>query len=422
MATPKKTRRWTTVPVSTLHGQETLDQGVVLEEIRTPLGVILWRALRDTLLWSCAAPAARAGLFAQATSRIEKLVPSIQLIATEPALKEAFGGYIRMIQVPQKVTNTGVTTMAGAFRDWAEAEGYIGTALAYAQAAAVADPEDANAAWAAGRLARRRADYYRAKGWFVTAIKRGRDRRQLMDYYRGHVGLAYVAFQRGNLPRAEYYFERAHRAALAHGLSEKVPLSSHDLMWVATERGQYARARGYAEAAARMYPHGHPRLPNFGGDYGYLLLEEGRFADALRVLSAILRCELGTGDRLVYTGNLARAAGGCRDTARFEEAQSAAEELMKKNEAADAEADASLSIARGAAMLGEWDLASRWAQRALEVAKQRREGKIVMMAESFIESTLADRALAAHAAAAACETCAEATERLLTKLPAFASV
>jgi predicted component of type VI protein secretion system len=107
-----------------------------------------------------------------------------------------------------------------------------------------------------------------------------------------------------------------------------------------------------------------------------------------------------------------------RDAART--AVAAATELMKRPETAEAVADASLSIARGAAMLGEWVMADTWAHRALEVAKQRREGKIRMMAESFIESTLADRTVAARVETAACEPCVQVTERLLLKLPATA--
>jgi tetratricopeptide (TPR) repeat protein len=419
MATPKKTRRWTSVPIPTLHGEESMDQGVVLEELTSPLGGVLWRLLRDVILWSATDPTQRVGLFAAEAGRVERLIPAMQLIARLPELKDPFGIYLRLLQVPGRLRAEEVAALAATIRDWAERQGYVGTALAFAQAAAVANPSDAHAAWAAGKLARRRADYYRAKGWFVTAIKRGRDNHQWMAYYRGHAGLGYVALQRGNLPRAEHYFLRAHRAATAHGLGDRIAGTLHNLMWVATERGDHARARNYAEAAARAYSSGDEKLPTFAGDFAYLLLEEGRFRDALHLLLAVLGCRLTYAERLVHLGNLARAAGGAREAARFRETVSTARDLTLRAEAADALADAALSIARGAAMLGEWDLAIELATQSLRAATERKEGKLALMAEAFLESAHTNRAALTKPEAPPCEPCSHVTERLIAKLPAL---
>ena len=59
----RTTRRWRTPPAIT-HSGEAFEGGGVLEELKDPLGVLLWQVVRDVYLWGSLHPDERAELFA----------------------------------------------------------------------------------------------------------------------------------------------------------------------------------------------------------------------------------------------------------------------------------------------------------------------------------------------------------------------
>src|SRR5688572_24135920 len=55
-------RRWH-IPPPLIHGPETLEGGGILQEWGNELGVVLWQASRDVMLWATTEPDARANTF-----------------------------------------------------------------------------------------------------------------------------------------------------------------------------------------------------------------------------------------------------------------------------------------------------------------------------------------------------------------------
>ncbi len=83
--------------------------------------------------------------------------------------------------------------------------------------------------------------------------------------------------------------------------------------------------------------------------------------------------------------NLARAAGGAGDVTEFEAAWAKTWVLIDESPTSPLAAGALLDLAWGAASLGEWQRAERAGARALTVAQQRGEHRIVLTAEAALE-------------------------------------
>src|SRR4051794_33568983 len=65
---PRRRWRWH-VPPALLHGPEALEGAEVLDEVPSPLSLLLWQSLRDVTLWASEhEPADRADLFQPETA------------------------------------------------------------------------------------------------------------------------------------------------------------------------------------------------------------------------------------------------------------------------------------------------------------------------------------------------------------------
>ncbi|HEU0301754.1 MAG TPA: hypothetical protein VFR37_20035, partial [Longimicrobium sp.] len=60
---PPKQRHWL-VPPALAHGGESLEGAQVLDEVRDPLGLLLWETYRDVALWTSTPKKDRVRLFA----------------------------------------------------------------------------------------------------------------------------------------------------------------------------------------------------------------------------------------------------------------------------------------------------------------------------------------------------------------------
>jgi tetratricopeptide (TPR) repeat protein len=415
-------RRWTALPVPTLHGAEMLDQGVVLDELRSPLGLALWQALRDALLWSQTAPGERAELFAGRVAEVGSRFRTMLLVRrAAPELQDAVGVYAHTMEAPAQMQPAMLAQACGVVRDWAEDRGQLGTALAFAQAAAVADPSDAMAAWAAGRLARRRADHYRASGWFSQAMKRGRDGAQWEAYAAGLAGHGVVAMQLGNLPRAERYFLRALTACRNYGVGQRAPRVLHDLMVVALQMGDFEKAQRAAKRALNAYAFDDPNRILFIHDMAFMWMEQGRFRAAITVLQRIATLWQEPSLRILVSGNIARAAGACGLADTFIDARS--ETLAVLPGVADLErrATALLDLARGAGSLGWWGDAEELATGALRQVVDARIGRLRFTAEDLIASIRNERKVSEVAFRENDRATDELVDACVRRLPAAAS-
>jgi tetratricopeptide (TPR) repeat protein len=379
----KTQRRWR-VPPALKRGDEIFEGLGVLDEMTGEKGLVLWQSLRDSLLWADAQDDERTALFAPDAERVRMAM--IMTAQPSPELEEPLGVLARMLAEPERISEEMVALACRRVSQWADDEGMLTTALAFAQAAATVTPGDAGAAHAVGKLARRRAEHARAETWFRRTVALARQIGDWSTYAQAFIGLGNLFRQRGNLPAARRFLIRAVRAAQRNSLHAIEGMALHDLFAVAGEAERYEEAHQYARAAYEAYGPHHPAIPRLAQDVAYWWLTQGHFAEALPVLESVLPHFSQPGARMTVLGSIARAAGGLGQRERFRETWESAHDLLRTTAEDENAAQGLLDVAHGAASLGLWDKAETAAREALDTGSRRSEGRIRLTAEAIIES------------------------------------
>lgn len=384
-------RRWR-VPAHYLQGAERFEGAGVLEDFPGSLGLLLWQCERDVRLWAVSTTVEREHLFSStAAARCVAAVEAVGSGAREvaPAIRALAG----MLEHPLDVNGEVVTLACQRISQWAEARGASSTALTFAQAAALAQPAAPACAYRVGRLARRVGDFGRAEGWLNRAIVLARQSKDWDTYAVAYSGLGNVNFARGNLPAAERCHRKALRIAGHYGMPSRSAEVLHDLFILHCETGS-EEASSAAREALVLYPSDHPGRIALVQDVAQSWVLNGQFSAALPVLTALIDRVL-PHQRGVVAANAARAAGALGDRARFEICWHLAMDAIENGGPSDVQAAALLDLARGAASLGNPELASAAGERSLLIARRQKAHKLVFEAEAVLEG-LASEAAALH--------------------------
>ncbi|MDQ3556028.1 MAG: tetratricopeptide repeat protein [Gemmatimonadota bacterium] len=405
---PRPPRRRWRVPPALIRGTEAFEGAQILEEFPDSLGLTLWQALRDVGLWTAVAAEERGDLFAEGAERALSA-------AAHEELAKPLETIVALVRSPGLARADRVKAACRRISDWADARGTLGTALAFMQAAALAEPTDADAAYKVGRFARRRAEYARAESWFRQTITLARQGGDWASYSLAFLGLGKLYMQRGNFPAARRFFIRALRAAKRHSLRELQGMALHDLACVASENDDAPEVARRVRASMEAYGPRSPELRRLAYDVAVFWLYRGHFARALPVFQAVLPHFTRHWERALTWGNIARAAAGVGDRATWEEAWKKGWELADDPYAQEAVARALLGMAHGAHSMGEWDRAEQAAERALRLATERGEAKIQFAAESLLGAVRQRRA-SAPVQGAAVEEAAEEADSLAHEL------
>lgn len=405
-ARPPK-RHWH-IPPPLIHGSEPLEGGTVLQEYPTEVGVLLWQALRDVVLWAQTPPAERSELFT-AKAR-ERRLAAIAAASADPALESHLRLLAELTASSGSVREEVLSAASRSVSDWAEAQGKMGTALAFAQNAALASPGEAGAALNVGRLARELVDYARAEIWYRRTIGLARQARDWRTYTLAFIGLGNMAVRRGNYPAGRRFRIRALRSARRGGLRRLQAVVLHDLFALEVECGNPAAAEAYARRAFQHYRGRGDRLQALANDVANLWLSTGNFGRALRVLVPLAALPQPEEDRLFVLASLARAAGGVGEADRFDAAATGVSRMIEARQFPAREARALLDVAYGAAALQQWELAQELGTRAWSVAAERRESKVEFLASALLDSV--SRRGAAHAVAAETSEAAASSDSL----------
>jgi tetratricopeptide (TPR) repeat protein len=380
-------RRWR-VPPAIMHDSEALENAAVLDEHGRDTGLVLWQSLRDVTIWAVSRPSEREGLFASGAEhhRIARIITS----GLDPELEQPLSMITSMVGRPEKVMAERVSIACRHVSQWAEQRGKLATALAFAQAAAIACPGNAAAAYKVGQMARRRAEYVRAETWFRRAIALGRQQGDWTSYALGFSGLGNLYVQRGSFPRARSYHTRALRAAKRHCLRSIQGDAYHDMHVIATASGQEEQALEYARGAFACYGPGHVKLPALAHDVAYFWLTQGYFGSALTVFQALMPLLENSSYGIYVLPNVARAAGGSGNRRTYEAAWERFRDWAQAGAAMDGYAEGLLEFARGATSLKDWEHAEQTARAAVEAARARGEARIELAAEALLESIRSD--------------------------------
>lgn len=379
----REPRRWRTPPPLT-RGSESLEGMDILREVGSEAGVLLWQSYRNVMFWATAEPGERGELFSPAASA--KRLAEVEAARLPHELTGPLAVIGRLLGAPEEAPLDDVAAACGAIAQWAEEERHAATSLAFAQAAAMAQPRNAALAFRVGQVARNRAEMARAETWFRHAIMISRQIGDWDTYSRAYLALGNMAIKRGAFPVAHRMHIKALRASRRKGLPELQGGAAHDLFVVACETGRFAQAEEYARIAFRAYGPEHPGVPRVAHDMAYLWMEQGHFARALNVFEAVRPHFVTPADRIMLVANIARASGGAEDRETFRRAWVEANRLAKDPEARAILPGSMLDLARGAASLGEWDRAEQAAEQALASAREQRQAKVMFSAETLLDA------------------------------------
>jgi tetratricopeptide (TPR) repeat protein len=364
-------------------GQRAFSGHEILDEYAGTVGLLLWILYRDAELWSTAVN--RTQLFHRdgpdhwhdairdlAAPVYAEIKPSLTILAD-----------LARAEAPNDVTvASACETIAG----WSEQQNRLGTAVEYAQVASFAQPDRAMHAVRAARVLRIRAEYERAVTWFDHAIIVARKTCDWEAYAQAYSGLGCLFIQRGNYRRARVVLKRSLRTALRHSLPERVGAACHNLFSVEAVTENWVLAEQYADQALANYLPGSRGLPRLARDLAFRWLQRGYFERALPLSCEVLRHFSAPADRALIWSDIARAAAGCGQVETFEDAWAQAYALTKQDHTEPFTVDILLNLAYAAAFRRDVVRGSMTAQRAAELARQRKQGTVVLEAEGVLSS------------------------------------
>jgi tetratricopeptide (TPR) repeat protein len=345
-------RRWCIPPAILREPDETLEASQILEEFKGDLGLLLWNSLRDVTLWSSIDPERREGLFT--TEAAEKRMELLPSCPGDPTLAVSLTTLVALVSNPGDADPEIVSLVCLQVSRWALDQGAHGTALAYAQAAALSSPEEAGPAQTVGALALDWGRGARAETWLRRCIGLARRGRDWPSYAQAYVDLGNLYARRDSPALARRFFTQAMRASRRHGLLTIRGAALHGLFLLAMEGGDLDDAERYAKASMRAYGRGHVRLPGLLHDIAYLWVTRENYPRAIPMLQKQLVTRTEPAERALTLSILARAAAGTGERRLYEEAWSSAWSLINRPGAREDHGRILLELARAAGRLRDW--------------------------------------------------------------------
>lgn len=355
------------VPPGMLHASgETLEGGRILSEANGDLGFLLWRTVRDVTLWAGTPAGQRGDLFADGCGEGRlALLAGMDLPAAITGPIDTLHG---MMALSSRADAETVAVCCIEVAAWASRAGMPHTAVAFAQAGALAAPAFGAAALQVGVFARAAGQSARAETWLRRAVAVSRREGDRVAYSVALVELGELYECRGNADRSESLFRLAYRAALRYAARGPRMRAAHGLFRLMRRKGDEGGAAQFAFNAQLLYEPdavGGPELLLDLARYWTDLREPGRARGALRRLAPPVPGQLAA---LSLTAR-ARAENGNRDLAR--DAADAAWRMMRDEEIADdARFAAALDLAHAARITGDRVRFTRAKQAVLRLAPQ----------------------------------------------------
>lgn len=277
-------RLWCIPPAMLRDPGEGLEGCRILEESPEDVGLLLWRTVLDVTLWATTPHVKRGSLFADGTADARlALLAATELPDKVSASVDTLHG---MLCVPSREDAEIVALCCLEVAAWARGAGLPHTAVAFAQAGAVAAPEFGEAALQVGVYARGAGQDARAETWLRRAVDVSRRERDGVAYSSalGELGALYES--RGNALGAERSYRLTCRAARRHGARPARMRAAHGLFRLALQQRDVASAAQFALTAQRAY------TPDSAGGAD-LLLDLARFwtdtGDQARARAALRR-------------------------------------------------------------------------------------------------------------------------------------
>ncbi|HET6763602.1 MAG TPA: hypothetical protein VFH27_08015 [Longimicrobiaceae bacterium] len=294
---------------------------------------------------------------------------------------------LRLIGESQPDSDTAEAVGLGCFHlaEWAEERGALSTALAWAQAAIAAWPQQPHYAYLIGRLARKRAQYAHAEEWLRYAMRLSRRRMVWEVYTLSLSGYANLKRQKGNLPGATRFHRLALKSARRHQLRSLEGDALYDLAVIAIDSGDAHGAIRYGREALHVYGPGHTRVLRLAHDFAWLLMNNfGEFEPAATIMQALVPHIWEPPFRVLLFANLCRACAGADWEALFERAWIDTWALLQYAPTKNGHARALLQLAYAAGRMGSWERARMATEAAVAIARERQEAEALLEADAIL--------------------------------------
>jgi hypothetical protein len=341
-------RLWCIPPAIVTDPDEPLEGMKILAEFPGDTGHMLWQGLREVTLWASMEPGERRGFLAE---KRERRLATLAEVRLDPSLAASLTGLAAVIR-DEDPDPALLSLLCTGVSEWAIDQSAPATALAYAQAGALAHPESAAPALRVAQLALAAGQSTRGETWLRRAVGLAR-REKRWDVYAGayvELGTLYRTSGRDRR-RAERYLLLAARAARRNRLPELVGYARHGLLLLRLDAGDLAEAARHAAAAARAYGRRHPVLPRLRRDYAHLLVRQGDHPRAVRILRELLPLCAEPEERMQLHALHARAAAESGDVDGYRESWLAAWTLVERHRSDGGVPAALLELARASAAM-----------------------------------------------------------------------
>jgi tetratricopeptide (TPR) repeat protein len=228
-----------------------LEGDSILQETPGDLGLLLWGTARDVALWGTTPQKRRGALFSDGTGDGRfALLAGTEIPSTVSASVDTLHG---MLTVPARADAEIVSLCCLEVAAWARAAGLPHTAVAFAQAGAMAAPRFGDAALCVGVYARAAGQDARSETWLRRAVAVARREGNRVAYASALVELGAVYEARGETARAERFYRFAFRAACRHSARTARMRAAHCLFRLALRQGDYATAAQFAWSALHAF-------------------------------------------------------------------------------------------------------------------------------------------------------------------------
>lgn len=349
------------------------------QELPTPLGAVLFRAVRDVQQCTDTPPDERQRLIRPPTAEVQERFASALLEA--PELAGPLATFAALLRAPGSVDAAELAGACHVVYEWADAKGYKRTALHFAEAAAYADPADAARANFAARTARRALEKQRATDWYARAYKLATSAVNRREAIYALLGYGTMMKDAGNYEEARKAFERGARRATTTHRRREAAEAYHDLLALALEQRKLKLAEMYARKALWVYPVRHPRFPALAYDVAFLLLLRSHFSAAVTILDRTVPIIARLEERALVLSALAWGAGAAGWTTRRKEAQRQTLELVAVHD--DYAPGVYIHLADACRAERDWVQATTFVALAQELAVAREEPGLAQVALSL---------------------------------------
>jgi tetratricopeptide (TPR) repeat protein len=382
-------RRWVIPPIlfRDPDAPEPFEGVSILREVPQDLGLALYQVFRDLLLWAMVPEDRRPHLFATDAALRRDLL--IQAAAAPPHLRGDLEVLSTVLRRDWRVEPAAVTGAALRVSRWAADLKATRTALMFAQAASAASPQLAPASLEVGRVAADCGRFTVAETWLRRAVGLARRAQDWESYSEALIVLSRLYSQHPSAPdaaRARATALTAARMARRHGLRLSGARARLQLSVLTLAAGNASEAEEHARRAFRLYSRQHPDAPaalHLVAES--MLAQRQRMPEAIQLLQKVLPHRRTSRERFGTLMILIRAAARVRDRQSLESSWSDALSLIESLGDGEDAAGYLFQLASVAADALEHRRATEAARRALQLATERRDSRLVSQIRALIE-------------------------------------